>query len=273
MENPLSRLHRLIVERLTLAEVETLCFDLGVNYDDLPGDTLSTKARELILALGRRRTLESLLTALLRNRPDLSGEPALRSDRESVEVMYRALPAFHSPPAVPARRRGAGRVVGAILTLLVLAGAAIVAVRWDELVGGTPGTTATTTTAPSEAPRAAPIDNTVTTLLHDEQTLLLTIPSGGEAGLDVMSLWSAPLGAEPSCASAFLVFTWQVREPYPGGDELEIRRTIPMGGGRTEVLADGASGQLSVGWCDEVTFANPSLEEVRVEVRYASGLG
>ena len=58
MDSQLARLHKLIVERHNLEEFRTLCFQLDVKYDQLGGETLGAKARELILWLGRRRQLE-----------------------------------------------------------------------------------------------------------------------------------------------------------------------------------------------------------------------
>lgn len=275
MDNPLSSLQRLMVERLSLSEVETLCFDLRVNYEDLPGETLSDKTRELILTMGRRRELERLLWALAQNRPDLAGTPALRSDPGSLAAMYRVLPSPDSQPVVTARPSRRRRIALTIVVALGLIGAIFVMARWDEIValtGPAQTLTPTTQTSTAQAPHAAPIDNTWGVPLYDEQTRLVTIASGEVSNLVVMDLWSAPVGAEPSCASAFLVFTWQVREPYPGGDEFRIGRAIPMGGGRSEVLGQGASGQLDVGWCDAITLENQSLQQMRVEIRYASGV-
>ncbi len=47
MAGDLSRLHRFIIEHYDLDELRTLCFDLGVNYDDLRGEGLSAKARAI----------------------------------------------------------------------------------------------------------------------------------------------------------------------------------------------------------------------------------
>jgi len=51
-------------ERCSLSKLRTLCFDLGINCDDLPSEAPSGKARELILKLGRQRQLERLLSTL-----------------------------------------------------------------------------------------------------------------------------------------------------------------------------------------------------------------
>jgi len=90
--------------------------------------------------------------------------------------------------------------------------------------------------------------------------------------LKVMDLWMGPALSDPSCASAYMVFSWMVRDPFPdGGDELEFRKPVPMAGGLTEKFAEGRSGQFSTGWCSEIEVVNASLQPYSVEVRYASG--
>lgn len=85
-------------------------------------------------------------------------------------------------------------------------------------------------------------------------------------------LWSAPLDTPVDCASGQIVLSWQVRQPYPGGDDLEIRRSVPRSGGQTEVLARSARGSATVGYCDELILNNLGLEDYRVEWRYVSAL-
>ena len=116
------------------------------------------------------------------------------------------------------------------------------------------------------------IHNDTGTTLYDEQLIILKIASGEKADLKVMDIWSAPEGTPVSCATGFITFTWIVRDPYPaGGEDLEFHKLIPMGGGRTEIFAGGATGSAQAGWCDEITIFNTSLEEYHLEIRYASG--
>jgi hypothetical protein len=52
-------------------ELKDLCFELGIDHEDIPGDTQSAKARELVL-FARRRGLEARLVELvMRDRPHL----------------------------------------------------------------------------------------------------------------------------------------------------------------------------------------------------------
>lgn len=50
----LSRLHQVLQARFDREELRTLCFDLGISYDDLRGEGRSAKARELVLYMSRR---------------------------------------------------------------------------------------------------------------------------------------------------------------------------------------------------------------------------
>jgi hypothetical protein len=108
--------------------------------------------------------------------------------------------------------------------------------------------------------------------LFDEQLVVRTVPPGEEVVMKVMDLWSAPVGTPVSCATGFIAFAWQVRDPWPeGGEDLEFRQLIPRGGGRTEAFASGSRGSSSIGYCNELILFNTSLEEYIVEIRYASG--
>ena len=49
---------------LTLEEVRTLVFELGIDYDELPGETKSGKLRELLLYLRRQEQLARLVSHL-----------------------------------------------------------------------------------------------------------------------------------------------------------------------------------------------------------------
>lgn len=50
-----------LAQRFNLDELQTLCFDLDVNYDNLSGDTLDAKARELIKFCDRHGLLANLI--------------------------------------------------------------------------------------------------------------------------------------------------------------------------------------------------------------------
>ena len=79
-----TQLHQFLVAHFSLEELKTLCFNLGVEYEDLAGEGRSDKARELVKAMQRRTRLEHLVAHLAIARPDA----------------YRKR--FHETPAIPA---------------------------------------------------------------------------------------------------------------------------------------------------------------------------
>lgn len=62
-------LRNTIIEHFDLDELRDLCFELDVTFDDLAGDTLSEKARELVLFLDRRGDTAVLIDVCRRLRP------------------------------------------------------------------------------------------------------------------------------------------------------------------------------------------------------------
>ena len=56
-----TQLHQFLVAHFSLEELKTLCFNLGVEYEDLAGEGRSDKARELVKAMQRRTRLEHLV--------------------------------------------------------------------------------------------------------------------------------------------------------------------------------------------------------------------
>lgn len=59
-----------ICELFTLAEIQILCFDLGIPYEELPGETLPNKAAELIGYSARRGRLQDLVAYVRKVRPN-----------------------------------------------------------------------------------------------------------------------------------------------------------------------------------------------------------
>jgi hypothetical protein len=67
----LVELHQLLVERFSESELRALCFDLGIDFDDLASEGKSGKARELIAYLDRRGRLPELISFVRQQRPDV----------------------------------------------------------------------------------------------------------------------------------------------------------------------------------------------------------
>ena len=68
---PLRELRRKIVNLFNLAELETLTYDIGVNWGELRGNGITNKVLSLITHLQRRNKLESLIILLQEERPDV----------------------------------------------------------------------------------------------------------------------------------------------------------------------------------------------------------
>lgn len=61
-------LRQTLVNHFNLEELQLLCFDLGVDYDQLPGSTKGAKARDLILYWEQRGDLAQLVQAIRQER-------------------------------------------------------------------------------------------------------------------------------------------------------------------------------------------------------------
>jgi len=68
----LAGLRQILVSRLDEGELRTLCFDLGVDYDNLPGEGKANKARELVIYLERRNRIGALVETGKSLRPDIA---------------------------------------------------------------------------------------------------------------------------------------------------------------------------------------------------------
>ncbi|WP_420630783.1 hypothetical protein [Candidatus Leptofilum sp.] len=64
-----TEIFQLMRKHLSLEDIKSICFMLGNNYDDLSGDGLSGKVRELILNAERQGQLKNLIATLSKYRP------------------------------------------------------------------------------------------------------------------------------------------------------------------------------------------------------------
>ena len=64
-------LRQLLARHFDDAELRLLCFDLGVDYDDLPAAGKTNKAMELVALLSRRSAIDQLLEVGQKSRPDV----------------------------------------------------------------------------------------------------------------------------------------------------------------------------------------------------------
>jgi internalin A len=68
----LIHLRRIFTERFNESELQTLCFDLGVEYEGLRGERYVDRVRELLTYFGRRHRLSELVQYGKQARPDIS---------------------------------------------------------------------------------------------------------------------------------------------------------------------------------------------------------
>jgi hypothetical protein len=66
------QLRKLIDDRFSDSELRDLCFELGLDYDDVSGSNRKDKTRELIVSLERRNRLDELRETIQRLRPDIA---------------------------------------------------------------------------------------------------------------------------------------------------------------------------------------------------------
>jgi hypothetical protein len=60
-----------LVNHFNMNELKSLCFDLGINFDSLPGETMQNKSQELIVYLQRHDRIEELVNQIRRLRPNI----------------------------------------------------------------------------------------------------------------------------------------------------------------------------------------------------------
>jgi tetratricopeptide (TPR) repeat protein len=85
----LTPLRQILSERFDAGELRTLCFDLGVDYDSLPGRGKANKARELVAYLERRQRISELIELGKRQRPDIGGWAQAQLDVDMEQLRAR----------------------------------------------------------------------------------------------------------------------------------------------------------------------------------------
>lgn len=74
----LSQLHENLLRYFSLDQLRTLCFDIGVDFDELTGDGKSGKARELVVFLDRHGRLHDLNNRCAELRPHVWHQSSLK---------------------------------------------------------------------------------------------------------------------------------------------------------------------------------------------------
>lgn len=97
-------LQRQLVEYFDLGELKTLCFDLGMDYDELAGETKSDKARELVKTAYRNGRVPDVVHRCEEARPNVVWNQPARSYRqnelpdewvEPLQRLYRLVKEFN----------------------------------------------------------------------------------------------------------------------------------------------------------------------------------
>ena len=101
----LGQLRRLLVQHFSPDDLDSLCQDLDVDYDVVPGEGTDAKARELITFMQRRGRLADLVDSAQRERPNAPW-PVVSS--EETPLAHRADPQRPQPDRPAAAPAGKG---------------------------------------------------------------------------------------------------------------------------------------------------------------------
>lgn len=105
----LGRLRKNLTQYFSDGELRDLAFDLGVDYESLPGQGKADKARELVAHLERRGRLDELREQLQRLRPGMSRNgPRPRRSSTWAVVIIATLAVAAVIVAIVLATRGAG---------------------------------------------------------------------------------------------------------------------------------------------------------------------
>lgn len=95
-------LHELLIEFFNLNELQNLCFSLNIPFEDLSGDTLNEKSRELINYAYRRSRLQDLIEVAEKERPSVNWQSVMIPGTFSgANDDVFELPADHVPTSEP----------------------------------------------------------------------------------------------------------------------------------------------------------------------------
>lgn len=85
----LARLHQMFIERFSESDLRSLTFYLNIDYEELAGEGVASKARELIQYVERRGRIHDLLEVIQRSRPDIFLDNLVYKEPEKAEEPNR----------------------------------------------------------------------------------------------------------------------------------------------------------------------------------------
>jgi hypothetical protein len=85
-------LRQRLIACFNLGELRTICADLGIDYDDLPGEGRADKARELVSYLERRGHIPQLVKIVAELRPNVPWEEMLEVTTQTSHVLRGTQP-------------------------------------------------------------------------------------------------------------------------------------------------------------------------------------
>jgi hypothetical protein len=82
-------LRKLLNTHFDLEEIETLCFDLHIDFENLDGQSKQAKVRELVLYCERYRRIDELVATIRRLRPPLIAPPPIALSKRDPRIVVR----------------------------------------------------------------------------------------------------------------------------------------------------------------------------------------
>lgn len=120
VETPVVALRKQLTTYFNDAELQTLAHDLGIDYEELSGDTKSSKAIQLIQVAARRGKIVDLIELCRRERPDVNwnaiGVAAATNPNQFLFVPDESKPLLN---ASPDRALKIGVALGVVMILLL----------------------------------------------------------------------------------------------------------------------------------------------------------
>jgi hypothetical protein len=92
----LNALHHILTDRFDESELRTICFNLAVDYDDLPGKGKAEKAMDFIVHLEHRRRIPELVALGKKRRDDVAWDDLPESPGEARST-FESVP-YAQPP-------------------------------------------------------------------------------------------------------------------------------------------------------------------------------